>query len=122
MQEPRCEIYFLLVWYVWLRILPESCLRFYKRETTLHSNPCNSQRLADSVCRDVVMAYVGSILLAFLAFGYVTSAAPKLPFGSNLEEYPKDTLPLSDESSFQQLMDNMEEQPQEGPLHAGIRF
>ena len=66
----------------------------------------------------MMMAYVGSILLAFLAFGYVTSAAPKLPFGSNLEEYPKDTPPLSDE----QLMDNVEEQPQEGYLHAGIRF
>ena len=65
----------------------------------------------------MVMTFVGSILLAFLAFGYVASAAPKLPFGSKLEEYPKDTPPLNGESSFQQLMDNMEEHPLEGHLH-----
>ena len=103
MQEPVDMINLILVDAV-CATKNSSCLRFYKREATLHSNPCSSQRSADSACRDMVMAYVGSILLAFLAFGYMTSAAPKLPFDSYLEEYPEDTPPLNDESSFQHFM------------------
>ena len=65
----------------------------------------------------MVMTYVGSILLAFLAFGYVTSAAPELPYGSNLTQYPEDTPPPPNgESTYQRFMDEMEEQPQEGHL------
>ena len=63
------------------------------------------------------MTYVVSILLAFLAFGYVTFAAPELPYGSNLTQYPEDTPPPPNgESTYQRFMDEMEEQTQDGHL------
>ena len=58
-----------------------------------------------------------SLLLVFLALGYVASAAPELPLGSNLKHYLEDTpTPPDDESDSQELMDEMKEQQQGSQL------
>jgi len=53
-----------------------------------------------ATCGDMVKAYVGSILLALLAIGYVTSTAHELPSHDNPEQQIENT---PDENGYDQL-------------------
>ena len=89
----------------------QGCLRCYKRKTPHSKHPTPQWSVA---CRDMMKS---SILLVFLALGYVASAAPEIPFGSNIKQYLDDTPPLNDdESASQEVLDEMEELPQEDYL------